>query len=63
MRELAFTQKGNQAHTPEEKRKKVLTFLRLRREGWPHAVVVRRAGTDMKRAKIMAANLGIPWED
>lgn len=63
MREFAFTQRGNQAHTPEEKRKKVLTFLRLRRDGYPHAVVCKRAGTDMKRAKIMAANLGIPWED
>lgn len=61
--EREFTMRQRQAHTTEEKRKKVLTFLRLRREGWPHAVVCRRAGTDMKRAKIMAANLGIEWKD
>lgn len=52
-----------QARTAEEKRKKVTTFLRLRADGWPYNVIVKRSGTSAKRAKIMAAQLGIPWED
>ena len=49
----------NQAHTEEAKKKKVLTFLRLRSEGWPARIVERRAGTNLRRAAQMAAKLNI----
>lgn len=61
MRNEGFTWR-TAAHTPEEKRKKVLQFLRLSAEGWPVAVVEKRSGTSLRRAREMAEKLGLKFK-
>lgn len=54
-------QLNDQAHDPEEKRKRVIRYLHLKREGWPVAVVEKRSKMGRKRARALADEFGIPW--